>query len=140
MSFGNSHLKMLASLLIVFFVLSECSSIENCEHYKVDSRNITRCTICSQGYQLNLNYTKCSICNHYDPYCLRCDANSNINASECQACVTGYEIKAGRCINSDGCLDPNCNNCASNASTCLSCNQGFFLSSSNKCQQCSVKN
>lgn len=140
MSFGNGHFKMIARLLMVFFVLSECSSIENCNYYKVDSRNITRCTICSPGYQLNLNYTKCSVCNRYDPYCIRCDANPNNTALECQACITGYEIKEGKCVNTEGCLDPNCNQCGSNASQCLSCNQGFFLSGSKKCEQCSVKN
>lgn len=81
--------KIIACIFFLTLSNTQESAIADCEHYKIDSGNISRCTICAHPYQLNLNYTKCLPCASMDPYCLRCDATP-ARALFCQACTYGY--------------------------------------------------
>ena len=58
--------------LLSFFVVNS-NSIANCQYGKADSMNITRCTICRSGYQLNLDYNRCLNCTSIHSACLHCD-------------------------------------------------------------------
>jgi hypothetical protein len=137
----HSHTANKITIIIVFLVISKAnnSSINNCQYYKIDSGNITRCTICAANYELNLNYTKCLPCSEYDAYCLRCDINSN-GTIFCQACIDGYQVIGSKCSNVDGCNDAHCNSC-SPPSQCLTCNVGYFIKpNTTTCSPCPVSN
>lgn len=133
------HLSLMAIILIVLVshIAPQNISINNCHYYKIDSLNITRCTICHNGYQLNLNYTNCSLCSAFDSLCLRCDFDSVKVTLFCQECAEGYSIVNGKCMRKSECLDKNCWECKISQSICQSCNNGYYLNSSDaKCYKC----
>lgn len=89
--------------------------------------NLATCTSCPVG-----SYLENSSCVKGCPSnCVSCSSSS-----KCTTCVSGFAVNgAGVCV---PCLS-SCRECATQApGQCLSCGDGLFLNSQQKCQQCST--
>ncbi len=62
--------------LLLLLTIIQSTKIEHCQSWKVDSLNITRCTICLEPYKSNLNYTQCNSCTDLHSACLKCSQNA----------------------------------------------------------------
>ena len=51
---------------------------------------------------------------------------------KCDTCDDGYYLKNYQCLQ----CDPNCKTCLNSDTNCLRCEIGYYLSSSNSCEQC----
>ena len=88
------------------------------------SSNIFICTSCINGYGLNTNGT-CMPCQTSSSLCLNCDG---ANLNQCVSCNQGYFFVGGICRP----CTTTCISC-SNATTCNSCIDGYYLDSANIC-------
>ena len=56
----------------------------------------------------------------------------------CETCEAGYiatDDGTGVCTKIP-CSDPNCDDCSSNPTVCITCNNGFYMDQTSTCQQC----
>ena len=112
-------------LAMIFIIFVQGSFISNCQWSKIDSHNITRCTICMPSYASNLNYTQCNQCSSVHESCVRCQG---INGQlSCQLCDFGYQVVNGTCWRMASCDDQNCLVCSNNVSQCGYCKNGYYL-------------
>ena len=92
----------------------------NCE--KCSSSNT--CDSCERGY-----FPLSSQCYQFNINCKTTNDNC-----KCDTCYDGYYKFNYQCLK----CDSNCKTCSSSASNCLSCNYGYYLSSSKTCIKCST--
>lgn len=118
------------------------------------------CTACSLGYTYNYANSSCTPCEESLPncttcflgYCLACNTgyynqnykcvacpekcSSCISPTRCTACKTGILINF-TCVESCSTTDSYCAKCSTyTKTTCIQCQDGYFLSSQDKCTKC----
>ena len=136
------------SLKMCLYMYSE--EFSNCEEYSLKNG---KCTLCKDGYYLNIEDKKCievpyckrstfGVCDscqygYYldkrDDSCKSKDANNKFNHCKitldgevCEECEDNYFLsQTGICIVSNNCLNTDENN-----NFCITCNEGFYLTQS----------
>ena len=112
----------------------------------------TQCDLCKDGYYLSLaNCIQCkqpcktcsddNICTScIDNYflvldkCYECNYNckTKIDDCQCDSCNDGFYLFNFQCLN----CDSNCKTCSNSENNCLSCEEGYYLTSNNSCRKC----
>jgi len=88
----------------------------------------TTCSICMEGYYLNLTEYICEPCS--DSGCKICKT-----VGQCSECRTGYYLKyLNNVYSCMTCPQEKCTACS--ATTCTACQAGYKLSNENKCVEC----
>ena len=104
--------------------MSQYHSCLACPSYCPNCQDPLNCLSCNNGYYLS-NGT-CKECT--TQYCFNCDAGkSNI----CTVCMNGYYLSKSHCKS----CPVNCDIC-DNGTSCMSCSDGYFLSSDGVCTSC----
>lgn len=100
-----------------------------CNTCDVVNSNVV-CTSCQEGYFVNGN--ECDKCDTAITNCLKCT-----DSRTCTHCKNGYKNIDGACSNTNCAASvTNCYSCKpTTTSVCFRCNPGYFLNSSNLCQQ-----
>lgn len=88
-----------------------------------------QCLTCRDLFYLNGTDYNCYQCSNIDLYCYTCQSTAPV----CTSCVEGYFLSDNKCVLVGTCSISNCAACYYNinASTCLLCNPGYTLTSSN---------
>jgi len=98
--------------------------------------NSENCTICAYGFTLQAGFCYPTISLTYDDqYCV-----VKMTSTICQVCQSGFLVSPiGKCIpssiNEQNCNMLNCLYCSNANSTCVLCQNGYQLTSSNTCTQ-----
>ncbi|KAL4466190.1 hypothetical protein ABPG72_011068 [Tetrahymena utriculariae] len=129
---------------------TKCLSCSPSQNYNFDSSTNSCTLICDSSCKTCLlpnNSSSCLSCNNgfylnSSNQCQPCQApcgNCINTATKCLSCtpVQSYNYNSYNYICISVC-DSSCKTCSSpnNSSSCLSCNDGFYLNSSNQCQHC----
>ncbi|KAL4454048.1 hypothetical protein ABPG73_009847 [Tetrahymena malaccensis] len=131
---------------------TKCLSCTPAQNYTFDSSNNSCSVICDSSCKtcsLPNNSSSCLSCNNgyylnASNQCLPCQApcgNCIDSPTKCLSCTPAQSYTFDSSNNScNSICDSSCKTCSlpNNSSSCLSCNNGYYLNPSNQCQQCQV--
>ena len=104
------------------YYLSSSNSCEKCIDLCKKCSSSTNCLLCTDNYFFYLD--KCYQCN--------VNCKTSTDNCKCNSCDEGYYLLNYQCLK----CDTNCKTCSGSANNCLTCDNGFYLSSSNSCEKC----